>query len=166
MAEPINLPDIICLHDYEGNYNKYIDAIYEIFHNDFVRNKPFFRGKRLGLKHYPEYQGRAYTFYHMTHSGSDEQNRQPDMRRCERIPYAKPTIEKCDAWEIKVWTQERNGKKRICIWLELPQDIDYIVILDDRDTFILPWTAFVLQYPHEKRKKQREYDDYLARQNS
>lgn len=155
------LPDLIYLNDYGGDYGNYIIAVYSIFETDFVKSKPFFRGKRLALKHHPEFQGRAYTFYHMTHTGSDEANRTPDLRRCERIGWAKPSIQECDKWTLKVWPQIRNGKNRLCIWLEKEGEPDYIVILDVRENYILPWTAFVIEYEHEKKKKLKEYNEYL-----
>jgi hypothetical protein len=157
----ITLPDLLLLSDYGGDYHTYMEAVYAVFEADFVKSKPEFRGKKLRLKYHPETHGKAYTFYHMTHEGNDEANRQPDLRRCERMPWARPAIENCDAWQLKVWRQVRNGKDRICIWIELAGEPDYFVVLDDRKDYILPWTAFVLQYNHEKRKKQKEYEEYL-----
>jgi hypothetical protein len=159
----IDIPDLIELDDFNGDFKTYIDAIYEVFHNDFVRNKPIFRGIRLRLKRHPLFNNREYTFYHMTHSGKVESERTPDMRRCERIPWAKPTIEECDEWELKIWEQKRNGERRICIWLELDDEPDYIVILSERKGYLLPWTAFVLEYEHERKKKQREYERWLKK---
>ncbi len=161
-TDAINLPELILFEDYSGNWEKYIEAVYMVFKRDFVNVKPIFRGKRLALKRHPIFQDREYTFYHMTHEGKIEDDRTPDIRRCERIGWAKPTIENCDKWKLKVWPQIRNGKNRLCIWLEMGSgEPDYIMILDDRKDYILPWTAFVLNYEHEKRKKQKEYDEYI-----
>jgi len=162
----IDLPDLILLEDFSGNYQFFIDAVYKVFESDFVKSKPHFRGTKLGLKKHPEYQERAYTFYHMTHTGEDEQNREPDLRRCERIPWAKPVIENCDKWKLKVWEQERKGEKRICIWLEFEDEPDYIIILNIRKDYILPWTAYVLEYGNQKRKKQKEYEEWLKTQKT
>lgn len=159
----LDLPSLIELDDYNGNWENYIHAVYEIFRRDFVLSKPVFRGQRLGLKRYPEQNGKEYTFYHMTHKGRDEANREPDLRRCERIPWAKPTIQKCDEWELKVWEQKRKGETRICIWLELEGEPDYIVILNKRKDYLLPWTAFLSEYEHERKKRQREYEKWLKK---
>ncbi len=155
------LPNIMELNEYGGQYDTYIEALYKIFENDFVKNKPIFRGRRLALKYHPEFNGKAYTFYHMTHIGIDENNRTPEFRRSERLPWARPSIEKGDECHLKIWEQIRNGKNRICIWLDMGNDPHYFVILDDRKDYILPWTAFVAQYPHEKRKKEKEYNEWL-----
>ena len=80
-----NLPLIIELNDFGGNYASYIDAVYEIFHNDFIKHKAHFGSHELKMKFNPIFQDRAYTFYHMTHEGEVESERLPDLRRCERI---------------------------------------------------------------------------------
>jgi len=165
MPKKPNTLSLLTLEEYDGNFSIYFEAVYQIFKRDFVDSKPNFQGKRLGLKKYPLVDGKEYTFYHFTHSGSIENNRQPDLRRMERIGWAKPVIEECYNWNLKIWPQKRKGKNRICIWLQLENAFDYIVILDVRANYILPWTAFVLEYEHEKKKKQKEYETYLKGKN-
>ena len=155
-----NLPALLVQSDF-NSWNEYFEIVYQAFSDDFIKSPAIFRGKKLGLKKYPLIDGKEYTYYHFTHEGEIEINRLPDMKRIERIKWPKPIITKCEIWGIKVWPQIRKGKNRICIWLELIDEPDYIVILDVRKNYILPWTAFVLEYTHEKRKKQKEYDMYL-----
>ncbi len=155
------LPDLILLEYFGGNYAKFIDAVYAVFEKDFIKHKTKFRGEELRLKWDPVFQRRAYTFYHVTHKGDDEQNRKPDLRRCERMPWTRPVIENCDKWELKVWSQKRKEANRLCIWLEVEGEPDYFVILDVRKNYKLLWTAFVAEYEHEKRKKLKEYQAWL-----
>ena len=155
------LPHKIYLEDYSGNYKRFIDAVYEVFERDFIKHRPQFGRYRLGLKYHPEYQERAYTFYHMTHKGNIENERIPDLRRCECMPWGRPTVEKVVEFSLKFWEQERKGKHRICIWLETEDDVDYFFILDVRKTFVLPWTAYVAEHHHEIRKKEKEYKQWL-----
>ena len=161
MEEEIDLPELICLEDFSGNLEEYIGHLYELFVRDFIKNPAFFQGQRLGCKRHPEQDGKAYTFYHMTTHGSDERNRNYDFRRCERLPWAKPTINKSVEWGLKIWEQKRKGERRVCIWLELEGEPDYFIVLNRRKDYLLPWTAFVLERDHEKVKKQREYDRWL-----
>jgi hypothetical protein len=156
-----DLPKIICLEDYNGNYHNYIDAVYAIFERDLVKNRPDFGSHKLQLKSLPLFQNRAYTFYHLTHKGEIESEREPDFRRCERIAWVKPTIENTEKWNLKFWKQSRNGKSRVCIQLKVEEDVDYYVILDVRTNYILIWTAFIAEYEHEKRKKEKEYADWV-----
>jgi hypothetical protein len=79
------------------------------------------------------------------------------MRRCERIRWPRPIIENNDKPEIKIWRNERKGGQRICLWFE---NENYLVILADRSTYILPWTAYLVEQPHRQRKLQKEYEEY------
>ena len=155
------LPSKIYLQDYSGDYTRFIDAVYKVFEKDFVKYHPYFGKYRLGLKYHPKFQDRAYTFYHMTHKGDIESERIPDLRRCECMPWGKPTVEKTREYSLKFWEQERKGKHRICIWLATEDDVDYFFILEVRKTFVLPWTAFVAEHSHEVHKKEKEYNQWL-----
>ena len=154
------LPRIIELTEYGGNYTTYIDAVYEVFSRDFIAHRASFGSNRLRLKFNPLYQDRAYTFYHMTHEGKDEQNRTPDLRRCERMPWARPTIEVFPPKDVKLWEQMRGSSHRICICLEVDTGENYYVILDVRKTYVLLWTAFYAEFSHQNRKKAKEYETW------
>lgn len=115
------------------------------------------------LKSNPRFQNRAYTFYHMTHKGENEDERTPDLRRCERIGWAKPCTENVDPWNLKFWRQSRKrSENRVCILLDVEDDHDYFVVLEVRKTYVLLWTAFVSIHPHETRKKLKEYTIWKA----
>ena len=152
-----HLPELIYLEDYNGNYQLFIDAVYAVFERDFINHKTTFGSHQLKMKYHPAFQERAYTFYHMTHEGSIETERTPDLRRCERMPWARPTIENVEKYGIRFWEQERNGKHRVCIWLDTDDGDNYFVILDVRKTFVLLWTAFYADHSHQLRKKEKEY---------
>lgn len=42
----------------------------------------------------------------------------------------------------------------------------YLVVLDDRGDYILPWTAYYLRSPKEVGKKLKEYEDYIKAENA
>ncbi|MHA8774659.1 hypothetical protein ACYA94_16530, partial [Klebsiella pneumoniae] len=90
---PFPLPLLVLLEDYSGVWNDYFEVVYKIFYQDFVLTKPVFRKKRLGLKRHPEYEGKSATFWHMVSTGDQEEERIPDIRRCERIAWPKPIID-------------------------------------------------------------------------
>jgi hypothetical protein len=161
-----DLPDIIRLEDYKGNFHSYIDAVYTVFERDLIRNRPKFGSHNLQLKFHPLFQNKAYTFYHLTHKGEIESEREPDLRRCERISWVKPTVENTEKWDLKFWKQNRNGKIRVCIQLCVTDDLDYFVILDIRANYILIWTAFIAELPHEKKKKENEYANWLKKNDN
>lgn len=151
------LPELIYLNDFKGDYHAFINAVYESFERDFIKHRTKFGSHSLGFKRKPLFQDRAYTFYHMTHKGENESERVPDLRRCERMPWARPTIENVEKYGLRFWEQERNGKHRICIWLSVDNGDNYFVILDVRKSYVLLWTAFFADYPHQLKKKEKEY---------
>lgn len=160
MIEYDDLPEKIFLYDYGGNYKAYIDAVYEIFERDFIKHKSSFGSHKLRMKYHPEFQERPYTFYHMTHEGMIESDRTPDLRRCECLPWARPTVENVSLWELKFWRQSRQrSKNRVCIALESP-DETYFLILEVRETYVLLWTAFLSIFKHQAKKKMKEYEEW------
>ena len=146
---PAWLPDLICLPDYGGDWNRYHQAIYEAFCQDFIQSQPQFMGRRLGLKRHPLMDGKEATFWHFVSEGAVEANRLPDLRRCERIRWPRAVIERADDPAVKVWSNQRGHEKRVCLWLDSE---DYLVVLADRETYLLPWTAYLVREEHRKRK--------------
>jgi hypothetical protein len=112
---------------------------------------------RLALKRHPVIQGKEATFWHLISEGKGEEERLPDLRRCERIRWPKPIIEHSDEATIKVWGNERKGEKRVCLWLEQEE---YLVVLAERRGYILLWTAYLVKEKHRKVKLQKEYETY------
>ncbi len=162
LAKTFELPNLILLEDYRGNIQTYFEEVYNVFNKDFVRSKPTFQGVRLGLKKYPIIEGKEYTFYHMTHSGDIENDREPDLRRMERIPFPRPIIDNSVHIDLKVWKNQRGTETRILIWHEKEE---YLVILAQRKDYILPWTAYLVLQKHRKEKLMKEYSDYLKSEN-
>ena len=118
VMQPVWLPDLILMTASGGDWGRFFSAVYAAFEQDFVLNKPEFRGKRLGLKRHPEYAGKSATFWHMISTGEVEAEREPDLRRCERIRWPKPIIENDSDLALKVWAEPRGKQQRIHIWFE------------------------------------------------
>ena len=160
--EVFDLPELIELNDFGGDFNIFLKKVYDIFKTDFVESKPIFRGKRLGLKKYPLIDNKEYTFYHMTHEGDIENERIPDLRRMERIAWPRPIIDDSEHPYLKVWRNVRRGKggtrNRILILHEAEK---YLVILDDRKDYILPWTAYLVKGSKQLQKHLNEYKSYI-----
>ena len=148
------LPSLIEFSSYGGSWKPYLEAIYEVFREDFVTKKPSFRGRKLGLKRYPEYAGKEATFWHLITEGEIEADRTPDFRRCERIKWPRPVIENEADLEVLVWSESR-GSRDNRFHLYLPKE-RYLVVLADRGKYILPWTAYYVQH-------ENSHDRYLKR---
>jgi len=156
MNRPAWLPPLVELDHFGGDWHRYLDALYSFFLADFVKNRPKFRDALIGLKRHPVIAGKEATFWHLISSGKAEEERLPDMRRCERIRWPRPVIENESDLSIKVWENRRGGERRICLWLESE---DYLVVLADRKGYVILWTAYLVTQPHQKRKLQAEYEE-------
>jgi len=151
---PLVMPDLIELTDFDGNFASYLDYVYQAFKRDFVYKKPVYRGTILALKSHPIVDGRECTFYHITHEGNIEENREPNIRRMERINYPKFLIENCDHPDVFVWEKKQNGKVRILIFH--PGE-GYLIVLEKRIDYILFWTAYYVEHSHSRRRLIAEY---------
>lgn len=152
-------PDLIEMNQFGGNFENYFHAVYQIFKNHFIDNSPKFVGVPVYTKKFPLTDGKFHrTFYHITHEGEDEDDRTPDLRRMERVRFPKFMINEHPHNELLVWVEKRKKEQRIHIF---NNDEGYLLVLAKRKGFLLLWTAFVLEYPHQKRKKIEKYEEYI-----
>ncbi|MBV5305008.1 MAG: hypothetical protein JZU70_12590 [Chlorobium sp.] len=42
---------------------------------------------------------------------------------------------------------------------------NYLVVLAERGDDILPWTAYLVEQPHQQRKLQKEYEEYQRKKS-
>lgn len=154
----LELPELIELSEFGGNFANYLEAVYEIFVNDFILKRHTFRGLRLGLKKHPISEGKEATFWHMTSEGENEQNRLPDMRRLERIKWPAFIIDNNEHPYLRVWENTRGTKTNILI---LHERENYIVILRKGNGYVLPWTAYLIEHEWRKKKFIKEYEEYI-----
>ncbi len=152
------LPPLMLMQDYQNDWDQYLEAIYQCFYQDFVASKPYFEDRRFGLKRHPILKGKEATFWHIISEGEVESERVPDFRRCERIRWPRAVIEASKYRLTKCWKTARKGEQRIVIALE---DFSYVVILADRNEYILLWTAYCVEQEHRRRKLRREYEEYM-----
>lgn len=162
------LPDLMPLSDFKGNWNEYLDALHAVFEEDFVKSKPKWLNKRVGLKRHPEYDGKSATFWHMISEGSTEEDRTPDFRRCERIRWPRPMMEEHDelppdASKARLiwWAEQRRNETRILLSFE---DFSYVMIVSDRGEYVLPWTAYAVEREHQQQKLKRRYEEFWKAQ--
>jgi len=155
--EELDLPEIITLNDFSGDFSSFYEAVYQIFKHDFVDSKPTFQGKRLRLKAYPYVDGKEYTFYHFTHDGDIEISRIPNLRRMERIGFPRPIIDSSEHTSLRVWRNKRGTKDRILI---LHEEEKYLVVLEDRKEYILPWTTIYIEYNNKIERLIQEFEEY------
>ena len=162
-----NLPSLILLSEYGGIWDVYFETVYSVFETDFVHSKPKFGTYRVNLKHHPSYDGKSATFWHMISEGNIESERVPDIRRCERISWVKYFMEKFNG-------DKPDGNSKLLWWIEIRHgrggreerihltnsNYDYIVVIANRKQYVLPWTAFYVEYDHQRRKYKKKFQEY------
>ncbi len=154
------IPEIIELDNFDGNYEKYEEAVYLSYKTTFEGQEFFWGNKRIAHKKHPMYKEKPGTFWHIISNGEDEANRIPDLRRYERVAWPAHILGYCVHYcdKILTWKNIRKGKTRILIWCK---EIEYLVVLDERKDFCIFWTAYPVTYRHTKEKLQKEYDEYV-----
>jgi len=157
-----NLPDLILLEDYNNNWEQYIETIYRIFNQDIKSNQFKYKGKRISLKKHPCYKGKEKSFWHLTSLGDIEEERMPDIRRCERICWIRYIIDNRSKDFIKERKNIRNNKINICLALE---SFDYIVILGQRKDYFVLLSAYPIEHSWRRNKFEKEYNDYKKQES-
>lgn len=147
-----------------GNWDLYLGAVYEVFSHDFHKTRPNFQGRRLGLKSHPLTKEKECTFWHLIEEGPDEKDRIPNLARCERISWVRAIIERVHTHpdDVRVWAQDiqakKGGKERR--WHLALSDFSYLVVLADREKYLLPWTAFPVEHSHQRRKREKQWREH------
>jgi hypothetical protein len=147
------LPDKVLRVEHTSDAT-FIETCYHFFKADFVEVSPQFRGARMGLKRLPIRDGKEATFYHMTTTGLDEENRTLEIDRSERIRWARPIIENEGHTELRIWTERKRGENRIHIWHHTE---GYVVVISERNGYHVPWTAFYVNYSNYHDKLERRW---------
>lgn len=157
-----NIPSVITLDEFGGDYKLYENAIYQRFLERYATDNLTFMGYRVAHKKHPELYGKSATFWHMTSTGKTESERKPDLRRYERIEWAYFFISSCykNCDNLLVWENQRKSNTRILVWCP---EKEYLVIFDKRDDYIILWTAYQVYEAHRKKKLLKDYSEYKAR---
>lgn len=157
MTPPAWLPPLVLFADHRGNWDVYVEVLYKYYREDFVDSRPVFGSQNVFTKRYPLELGKEATFWHLISEGKVEQDRIPDLRRCERIRWPRPTIQHATDSGVKMWQNQRRDETRVCIWCE---EAEFLVVLAKRPTYYLLWTAYPVVEEHRKRKLRKEYEAY------
>jgi hypothetical protein len=156
---PSWLPALLLFENYQGNWECYIHAVHQRFHQDFVVRRPSFEQLPIFIRSHPVHEKKGATFWHLISEGSEEAERTPDLRRCERISWPRPLIEETDAEEVKVWETIRPWKnqqqRRINFSLD---NFSYIVVIAETHRGFDLVTAFYVERMHRREKLRKEYE--------
>jgi len=162
MIECTWIPDLELCGDL-SRFREYENHIYQIFRNDFINSYPCFDAKRVKIRYEPIEYGKEESFFHVTcQDYAKNRQRNPDLRRCERIRWVRSFIENhaCDSSAcefcdgIKIWDEQYKSNLRTHILLEEER---YMVVVEKRPTYCLLITAFFFDKDHQLRKTLQRY---------
>ncbi len=154
------LPPLEPFTNYGGDWQKYEDALYAFFRADFIHSKPNFPNRRWAVKRHPASKGKECTFWHCISEGKEEGKRVPDLRRCERIRWPRPMIDAFASTPVRCWRTTRGRANRVLI---ATGDFSYVVVLEDRATFVMLWTAFPVDLPNRRRDLRRDCEAFESK---
>lgn len=135
-----------------ADWEAYEDAIYAAYLQSVAHAGLRFRGDPVKVRFRPESQHKGYGFWHLISEAPDQANRNeddrvPDLRRCERVRWVAWCIENAGTPGFSWWENQRWNETHVVIWAEAH---DYAVFLAKRSTqegtgFYLLKTAYCLR---------------------
>lgn len=140
MGEP--LPPLVELSDFEGDWELYLENLYELFEANIVDQNLTIRGLPLKFKYSPPTDNKGFSFWHLISEGGDETNRTPDLRRCERILWVAWVIRNFGKDENIRWFENKRGVDQNLVLWYFPQK--YVVVVSIRSSYYLLKTAYIL----------------------
>lgn len=164
----MNLPDLMTLGHYGGDWQVYEDALYAEYLATIVHAGLHFQGVRLSTRRTPETKGKAYGFWHIISEAESKQNRNeedriPDLKRCERIRWVAWCIQNAGSPRVSWWENQRGRETHVVIWAE---EHDFAVILakrngsDGNPYYLLKSSYWVRS--HNIATFERERDEFWA----
>ena len=158
VTQPSWLPDALWYSDFDGDWEKFLATVYQIFERDFKKSRPSYRGFPLKYDSRIE-DGKEAVFWHLI-SQYDKKtgNREMDLRRCERIPWPSPIIEHSQDKQLSGWKNKRGKEIRILLWLE---EMDYLVVLKESRNTVILLTAYCTDRDHTRNKLRSERETGL-----
>ena len=155
----MTLPDLLLFSDYDHDWSRYEEALHQVFMAEIARGGLTFQGQRVSCKRNPEAEGRWFSFWHLIQEGKIEEDRIPDMRRCERLRWVPYLIENGDSIsDVDIWQNKRGREINTIIWYRE----EYLVVLSERDGYWLLKTAYCTEQNFRIARLRKERDRYLS----
>jgi hypothetical protein len=155
-ATPDWLPPLLTVSPWSADT---LDDLYEVFQTDIASQALYLNGDRIW--YFPNRSDdREDVFWHLTHKENAEGEREPDLRRCERLCWCGPVLANCGLPDVLAWDfEEGTGDVKTYVWLH---EHDYLIVLkrypDGRRRLI---TAFYIDHASYRAKIRKKYEKRL-----
>ena len=151
-------PDLLPFNAFGGDWAAYESELHRIFVEEIARGGLLFQDLRVGCRRHPEAHGRWASFWHLVQEGRVEDDRLPDLRRCERLRWVRWVIENGAAHpEIDEWQNTRGTEANTLLWYRE----EYLVVLGRREGYWLLRTAYCTEQGGRIRGLRKERDAFL-----
>ncbi|MGM9969833.1 MAG: hypothetical protein ACI35S_05490 [Anaeroplasma sp.] len=157
-----------------NNFREEYEYAYSLFVRDFVKSHPSINGKPVEPRYYPDFNGKYHSFDHITtkdynrrqgRNSSKHEDREPDIRRLERIEWVRLLIEhpncipltSCDCKGTMLWYEDYKNTYRVNILLP---DENFMVVFEKNKKFdkYLLVTAYYLYGQFDVERKIKKYE--------
>lgn len=154
-------PDLLRFGMFDGDWTAYESELHDIFLNEIARGGLQFRGWPVNCRRHTEVAGRWASFWHLVQEGPVEEDRLPDLRRCERIRWVRWVTENGPTHsEIDEWQNMRGTEICTLLWYRE----EYLVVLAQRKGYWLLKTAYCTEKSGRLKQLRRERDTYKESQ--
>lgn len=139
------LPALLSSSDHDGDWIRFLDAVYECFRVSFVTSRPNLGTKPVGISKELREDGRHEVFWHII-CGDDGD--EPIHERCAHMPWPRPLIEEVPNPRALAWSEKRGRRSRTLV---VPVDFRYVVVLEEAMTHFLLVTAYPVTRGHTRK---------------
>ncbi len=141
-----NPPEIMVFSGKGDEWESYQESLFQIFKTKILEVAITFQGLPVKARLSPPYKNKPFAFWHLISEGEKENERVPDLRRCERVPWICWVIENCEKHpDVSCWENTRGTETHVVILFEKEK---YVVILAKRKGYFLLKSAYI---PQKKR---------------
>lgn len=153
----MTIPALLQFAAFDGDWIAYETELNRIFVAEIARGNLTFRGNKVNCRRLPETAGRWASFWHLVQEGKVEDDRTPDLRRCERIRWVSWAIKNADSdKDIDVWENTRGTETNVLLWVRE----EYLVVLGARQDYWLLRTAYCTEKSGRIAQLKRERDAF------
>ena len=150
-------PALLLFDTFNGDWEAYEHQLYRIFVAEIAGGDLQFRGKKVSCRRTPEIAGRWAAFWHLVQEGRVEDDRMPDLRRCERLSWIRWVIQNAGKHpEIDEWKNTRKNEKSTLLWYRE----EYLVVLAQRRNYWLLKTAYCTDQRLRIQQLRRERNNF------
>lgn len=153
----MNPPDLVRFADFGGDWAAYETELHRIFIAEIARGAIVFDGLSVNCRRLPETAGKWASFWHLVQEGRVEDERLPDLRRCERIRWVRWVIENAGTNAgIDIWQNTRGAEVNTLLWFRE----EYLVVLGERKGYWLLRTAYCTKKSGRIAQLRKERDAF------